>query len=75
VRHFLLVVVRHQARCRASLTANMTANIVNVDGRWHMSADSQRLKPIESERSRMLVDTKPAVFKTVCGLREPKGCD
>jgi hypothetical protein len=55
------------------LTANMTANIVNEDGRWRTSADSQRLDPIESKRPRTLVDARSAVFKTVCGalLRRP----
>src|SRR5712664_4544576 len=60
-------------RLDEGLTANMTANMVDICGRWRTMTESSGEILNSSGRWWTAMDARPAVFKTVCGalLRRP----
>lgn len=51
----------------------MTANSPDIGGWGRTFADDGWLRPIFEVCCRASLDNRPAVFKTACGLRNPRG--
>jgi hypothetical protein len=58
----------------SSLTAKMTAKLADDGELWQATRESCISLRISGEHLRTTTDAKPAVFKTVCGLRNSKVC-